>query len=111
MIRLDVADGLDLTVKRAKAYGRILASSKDMMETYRPTGSVSKWDCFRASPELHWNVSDEEWRTVRLGAWSRFCRSEVQYYDLDGDHSSCIRKPYIDSLQRQINRALAARGI
>ena len=102
---------MDLTLSRVRAYARVETSLRGMTATYQPTGSVSKWDCFVARPQAHFNASHEEWRTVRMGAWSKFCRSEVQYYDLDGDHWSCVRPPGIDRLQQQINRALEARGI
>ena len=106
-----MVDTFDSTVSRIQAYARVEVALKDMLRGYRPTGSVSKWDCFRALPVVHFNVSVEEWWNVHMGAWGRFCRSEVQYYDLDGDHCTCIREPNVDRLQRQINRALLARGI
>lgn len=111
MLSPELVESMDLTLPRLQGYVRVENSCREMSATYEPTGSASKWDCFRADPQAHFHVSDEEWRTVRLGAWSKFCRSEVQYYDIDGHHSNCMRQPHLDRLQQQINRALEARGI
>ena len=111
VLKSDFVDGMHWTLPRLKAYARVEDSLRVMAAPYRPTGSVSQWDCFRANPEAYFNASPEEWRTVRLGQWGDFCQSPVQYYDIDGDHHSCIRPPHLDRLQIQLNRALAARNV
>lgn len=111
LINNDIVDSMLLTASRIQAYARVEDSIRDMTAPYRPTGSVSKWDCFRASPSPHFNASDTEWRTERLVAWDGFCRSQVRYHDLEGDHLLCVRGPCLDRFQTEVNRALTARGI
>ena len=103
MLSPELVESIDLTLSRSQGYARVEKSCREMSVTYQPTGSTSIWDCFRADPQAHFGVSDEGWQTVQLAAWSKFCRSEVQYYDFDGNHSNCTWHSLLDRLQQQIN--------
>ena len=56
-------------------------------------------------------MTKEAWHDKALGQWSEFCRSEVRWYDVKGDHVTCMKDPYVDDLKKQLQRALEARGI
>lgn len=113
LLNPEIVDNMHLSVSRVQSYARVEDSMREMTAPYLPVGSVSKWDCFRASPSPHFNVaSDTEWRSVHLGRWDDgYCRSQVRYHDLEGDHLLCVRPPNVDRFQLVLNRALAARGI
>ncbi len=102
---------MDLTVSRVQGYSRVEQSLRDMTATYKASGKVSKWDCFRAEPLPYLNVSDAEWRHECLGEWDAFCKSRVRYHDIDGNHFACVKKPAIERLQVVVRRALEGRGI
>lgn len=84
------AETMDLTPSRLRAYGRVEDSIRLMTGTYDPSGSVSKYDCFRASPLPYFNMSKETRHTQALGLWSDFCQSEVRWHDMEGDHYTCV---------------------
>lgn len=84
---------------------------RTMATTYRSSGSIANYDCFCAHPMPHFKVSPDEWRNDVLGSWKGFCRSEVRYYDIDGNHSTALKEPHLNTAQRKINEALVARGI
>lgn len=111
MLKPEVIDALRLTVSRLQGYARVENSLREIAVSYQASGTISKWDCFCSSPDDNFKVSEEEWRSVRLAAWSKFCRSEVQYHDIEGDHLSCVRPPLIEGLAGHINKVLTARGI
>ena len=107
------AEAMDLTLSRLRAYGRVEDSIRRMARSYKARGCVSKYDCFRAcgDPLPYVNMTKETWHREALGQWSEFCESEVGWYDIEGTHPDCVRGPNVDALQRQVNRALEARGV
>ena len=107
----DFIEAMDITPSRLAALGRVENAMRLLANSYVPSGSISKYDCFCADPMPHFNATPEEWRKDVLGAWKDYCRSDVRYHDIDGNHSTALKEPHLDSAQRKINAAMTARGI
>jgi thioesterase domain-containing protein len=117
-------ENLDLTVPKVEAWQRINDNMQAITRSYRPTGSVSKYDLFWVPPLPQYNCTDEEWRYDWLAQWEHHVtdatRSDVdneeskghlRYHRVDGTHFTILRPENIEVFQKALNKALQARGV
>lgn len=117
-------ENLDLTVSKVEAWQRINDNMQTITRTYKPSGSVSKYDLFWVPPLPQYNCTEQQWRCDWLAKWKDHVtgaqQSDVEkeesegplrYHPVEGTHFTILRPENIEVFQKALNSALQARGV
>ncbi|KAH4718502.1 hypothetical protein HBH78_027030 [Parastagonospora nodorum] len=117
-------ENLDLSVSKVEAWQRINDNMQTITRTYKPRGSVSKYDIFWVPPLPQYNCTEQQWRSDWLAKWKDHVTAAQQsdvdneesegplrYHPVEGTHFTILRPENIEVFQKALNAALQARGV
>ena len=101
--------GLDQT--KLEKWASVASALQNLAVDYEPTGVVASIDVFVAIPLAGVAKNKEEWIEKKLSAWKDFSWSEPRFHDVDGAHYTMMGAEHVQSFQKKLKAAIAARGI
>ncbi|EAT88825.2 hypothetical protein SNOG_03620 [Parastagonospora nodorum SN15] len=117
-------ENLDLSVSKVEAWQRINDNMQTITRTYKPRGSVSKYDIFWVPPLPQYNCTEQQWRSDWLAKWkdhvtgaqqsdvdNEESEGPLRYHPVEGTHFTILRPENIEVFQKALNAALQARGV
>ncbi|TLD33508.1 hypothetical protein PspLS_00241 [Pyricularia sp. CBS 133598] len=93
-----------ITRQRLEAWHRVFVGAGRIARGYVPTGTVSMYKSFWATPLVEWGISKEEWEK-RVMAWSALARVS-SFHFIPGDHYTALTREHIDDFQSILNQEL-----
>lgn len=101
--------GMDQT--KLEKWASVASALQNLAVDYEPTGCCSSIDVFVAIPLAGVAKNKQDWIDHKLSKWADFSWSEPRFHDVDGAHYTMMGAEHVDSFQRNLKAALAARGI
>ncbi len=101
--------GMDQT--KLEKWASVASALQNLAIDYEPTGCVSSINVFVAIPLAGVAKNKEDWITNKLSKWRDFSWSEPRFHDVDGAHYTMMGQEHVNSFQKKLKAALAARGI
>ncbi|RCI13902.1 hypothetical protein L249_8273 [Ophiocordyceps polyrhachis-furcata BCC 54312] len=84
---------------------------QSMAVDYEPGGTVEALDVFHAMPLKVAARSREEWLAVHLSRWRDFCRSDVRFHRVGGEHYTMLGPEHVVGFAATLKAALRDRGV
>ncbi|KAF2793762.1 putative polyketide synthase PksJ [Melanomma pulvis-pyrius CBS 109.77] len=78
---------------------------------YDPSGDVAHMDIFYCQPLKDVASNRVDYRKNHLNHWVNFIRSDVKFWEVDGQHYTMIGPEHVPKFQQTLKKALAARGL
>ncbi|KAF2634135.1 putative polyketide synthase PksJ [Massarina eburnea CBS 473.64] len=78
---------------------------------YDPSGDVSHMDIFYCQPLKDVASNRVEYRKDHLNHWVNFIRSDLKFWEVEGQHYTMIDSEHAPKFQQTLKEALAARGL
>lgn len=101
--------GMDQT--KLEKWASVASALQNLAIDYEPTGCCSSIDVFVAIPLAGVAKNKQDWIDNKLSKWADFSWSEPRFHDVDGAHYTMMGAEHVDSFQRNLKAALAARGV
>ncbi|MCJ1467234.1 hypothetical protein MMC07_005857 [Pseudocyphellaria aurata] len=101
--------GMDQT--KLEKWASVASALQNLAIDYEPTGCCSSIDVFVAIPLAGVAKNKQDWIDNKLSKWADFSWSEPRFHDVDGAHYTMMGAEHVDSFQKNLKAALAARGI
>lgn len=79
--------------------------------TYEPIGSVDHMDVFIADPPGYAALDRRNWTSNKLGAWRKFVRSDVEFYECPGVHAKMLDPELVPEFVKSFKAAMKRRGV
>ena len=104
---------IDLGMDQSKLekWASVASALQNLAVDYEPTGCCSSIDVFVAIPLAGVAKNKQDWIDNKLIKWRDFSWSEPRFHDVDGAHYTMMGAEHVDSFQKNLKAALAARGI
>lgn len=96
---------------KLEKWASVAAALQNLAIDYEPTGCVSSIDVFVAIPLAGVAKNKQDWIDNKLSKWTDFSWSEPRFHDVDGAHYTMMGQEHVNSFQKHLKAALAARGI
>ena len=96
---------------KLEKWASVAAALQNLAIDYEPTGVVAAIDVFVAIPLAGVAKNKQDWIDNKLSKWKDFSWSEPRFHDVDGAHYTMMGQEHVDSFQKKLKSALAARGI
>lgn len=101
--------GLDQT--KLEKWASVASALQNLAVDYEPTGVVASIDVFVAIPLAGVAKNKQDWIDNKLIKWKDFSWSEPKFHDVDGAHYTMMGQEHVQSFQKKLKAAIAARGI
>ena len=101
--------GLDQT--KLEKWASVASALQNLAVDYEPTGVVASIDVFVAIPLAGVAKNKQDWIDNKLSKWKDFSWSEPRIHDVDGAHYTMMGAEHVQSFQKKLKTAIAARGI
>lgn len=101
--------GLDQT--KLEKWASVASALQNLAVDYEPTGVVASIDVFVAIPLAGVAKNKQDWIDNKLSKWKDFSWSEPRIHDVDGAHYTMMGAEHVQSFQKKLKAAIAARGI
>lgn len=97
---LEIADPirfaeLSLTSEAIENWAELAYGLQSMARGYEPSGSVAVMDVFFAEPLKIVALSKNDWVKNSLSKWKDFCRSDVRFHEVMGEHYTMIGEEHV----------------
>lgn len=101
--------GMDQT--KLEKWASVASALQNLAVDYEPTGCCASIDVFVAIPLPNVAKDKQDWIDNKLSKWKDFTWSEPKFHDVDGAHYTMMDGEHVDSFQKILKAALAARDI
>lgn len=96
---------------KLEKWASVASALQNLAIDYEPTGCCSSIDVFVAIPLAGVAKNKQDWIDNKLSKWKDFSWSEPKFHDVDGAHYTMMGQEHVNSFQKRLKAALAARGI
>lgn len=96
---------------KLEKWASVASALQNLAVDYEPTGCCSSIDVFVAIPLAGVAKNKQDWIDNKLSKWTDFSWSEPRFHDVDGAHYTMMGAEHVNSFQKNLKAALAARGI
>lgn len=96
---------------KLEKWASVASALQNLAIDYEPTGCCSSIDVFVAIPLAGVAKNKQDWIDNKLSKWKDFSWSEPKFHDVDGAHYTMMGQEHVNSFQKKLKSALAARGI
>lgn len=96
---------------KLEKWASVASALQNLAIDYEPTGCCSSIDVFVAIPLAGVAKNKQDWIDNKLSKWKDFSWSEPRFHDVDGAHYTMMGQEHVNSFQKNLKSALAARGI
>ncbi|KAL4734113.1 hypothetical protein BDV11DRAFT_209656 [Aspergillus similis] len=105
------ARALAIDTKHLALISDIAENFRVNVKTYKPQGKVQHLDVFVADPPTYAARDRKDWRENKLGRWTDFCETEVEFHDCPGIHAKMLNKEHISGFAKVFKAAMRRRGV
>ena len=102
---------LGLDQQKLEKWASVASALQNLAVDYEPTGVVASIDVFVAIPLAGVAKNKQDWLERKLSAWKDFTWQEPRFHDVDGAHYTMMGAEHVQSFQKKLKAAIAARGI